>query len=78
MKGAAQLLGLAGVIYWVTAIPHACWPDNKNPAALVNAPVEEAAGRLVKIIREIKPQVLSLTIRVADTTIRTISPLIVT
>jgi LmbE family N-acetylglucosaminyl deacetylase len=32
--------------------------DNKNPAAFINAPVDEAAGRVVKIIRSIKPQVI--------------------
>lgn len=32
--------------------------DNQDPRALVNAPVEQVAGRIVKIIREIKPQVV--------------------
>ncbi|KTB49053.1 GlcNAc-PI de-N-acetylase [Dehalogenimonas alkenigignens] len=32
--------------------------DNRHPQALVNAPVEQVAGRIVRIIREIKPQVI--------------------
>jgi len=32
--------------------------DNKQPDALMNAPVEEAAGRIVKYFRRIKPDVV--------------------
>ena len=32
--------------------------DNKYPDAMVNAPVEEAAGHIVKFLREIKPDVV--------------------
>jgi LmbE family N-acetylglucosaminyl deacetylase len=32
--------------------------DNRNPAALVQAPLEQVAGRIVKLIRSLKPQVV--------------------
>src|SRR4030042_6757296 len=32
--------------------------DNKHPEALAMAPLEEVAGRMVKIIRELKPDVV--------------------
>jgi LmbE family N-acetylglucosaminyl deacetylase len=59
MKGAAQVLGLAGVIYLgYRDSGMQGSEDNKNPAALVNAPLDEAAGRMVKILRELRPQVV--------------------
>ncbi len=33
-------------------------PTNQNPAAFCNADLDEAAGRLVRIIRELQPQVI--------------------
>ena len=33
-------------------------PDNSNPQAQINAPLEEVAGRVVKFIRELKPDVV--------------------
>ncbi len=33
-------------------------PDNKHPQALCNAPVEQVTARIVKIIREVRPQVI--------------------
>jgi LmbE family N-acetylglucosaminyl deacetylase len=59
MQGAEKALGLAGVIYLgyrdsgMTGSA-----DNKNPASLVAAPVEEVATRMVKILRELKPDVV--------------------
>jgi len=32
--------------------------DNKHPQALISAPVDEVAGRVVRAIRELKPQVI--------------------
>lgn len=59
MKKAAEVLGLAGVIYLgYRDSGMQGWMDNQNPAALMNAPLEEAAGRLVKILRDVKPQVV--------------------
>lgn len=59
LECAAGILGLSGVIhlgYRDSGMPG--WEDNRHPQALVGAPVEEAAGRIVKIIRELKPQVV--------------------
>ena len=56
---AANLLGLAGVIhlgYRDSGMPGS--PDNKHPDALMNAPLDEVAGRIVKVIRELKPAVV--------------------
>ena len=52
MKCAAQVLGLAGVIYLgYRDSGMSGSPDNKNPASLAMAPVDEVAARMVKIIR---------------------------
>jgi LmbE family N-acetylglucosaminyl deacetylase len=59
MKAAAQVLGLSGVIYLGyrdSGMPGA--PDNRNPKALMNAPIEQVAERLVKIIRDLRPDVV--------------------
>jgi LmbE family N-acetylglucosaminyl deacetylase len=59
MESAAQKLGLSGVIYLGyrdSGMPGS--PDNGNPEALINAPVEQVTGRMVKIIRELKPGVV--------------------
>jgi N-acetyl-1-D-myo-inositol-2-amino-2-deoxy-alpha-D-glucopyranoside deacetylase len=56
---AAKVLGLTDIIYLgyrdsgMTGSE-----DNKHPEALVQAPVEQVAGRIVKVIRELKPQVI--------------------
>jgi LmbE family N-acetylglucosaminyl deacetylase len=34
------------------------WESNNNPAAFCNADLDEAAGRLVRVIRELQPQVV--------------------
>ena len=34
------------------------WDSNDNPAAFMNAPVDEAAGQLLAIMRETRPQVV--------------------
>ena len=59
LERAAQVLGLAG-------ITHLGYRDsgmrgseqNKHPDALAMAPIEEVAERMVKIIRELKPDVV--------------------
>jgi N-acetyl-1-D-myo-inositol-2-amino-2-deoxy-alpha-D-glucopyranoside deacetylase len=59
MKCAAEILGLAGVLYLGfrdSGMPGS--PDNQHPNALITAPVEAAAERVVRIIREIKPDVV--------------------
>lgn len=59
MTCAAQVLGLAGVRhlgYRDSGMPGS--PDNKRPDALFAAPLEEVAGRIVAIIRELRPQVV--------------------
>jgi N-acetyl-1-D-myo-inositol-2-amino-2-deoxy-alpha-D-glucopyranoside deacetylase len=56
---AAQALGLAGVIYLGyrdSGMPGS--PDNQHPNALAAAPLEEVTGRVVKVLRDLKPQVV--------------------
>jgi LmbE family N-acetylglucosaminyl deacetylase len=56
---AAKVLGLADIIYLgYRDSGMAGSEDNMHPEALVNAPVEQVAGRIVKVIRELKPQVI--------------------
>lgn len=59
MECAARTLGLAGIQhlgYRDSGMPGS--EDNKNPLALINAPVEQVAGRIVKVIRDLKPQAI--------------------
>jgi N-acetyl-1-D-myo-inositol-2-amino-2-deoxy-alpha-D-glucopyranoside deacetylase len=59
LKCAAQILGLADVFYLGyrdSGMPG--WEDNKHPQALMAAPVEEVAGRIVPLIRRLKPEVV--------------------
>jgi LmbE family N-acetylglucosaminyl deacetylase len=56
---AARALGLAGVIhlgYRDSGMPGS--PDNTAPGALAAAPLEEATERVVKVLRELRPQVV--------------------
>jgi N-acetyl-1-D-myo-inositol-2-amino-2-deoxy-alpha-D-glucopyranoside deacetylase len=56
---AAKELGLTGVIhlgYRDSGMPGS--DDNKHPEALAAAPLEEVTGRVVKVLRELKPQVV--------------------
>ncbi len=56
---AKKELGLAGIFhlgYRDSGMPGS--EDNKHPQAFINASTEEAASRIVKIIREIKPRVM--------------------
>lgn len=59
LECAAGVLGLSG-IRWLgyrdSGMPGS--PDNTRPDAFAAAPVEEAAGRIVKILRELKPEVI--------------------
>jgi LmbE family N-acetylglucosaminyl deacetylase len=59
LKCAAQVLGLADIIslgYRDSGMPGS--EHNKHPDALAMAPIEQVAGRMVKIIRELKPDVV--------------------
>jgi LmbE family N-acetylglucosaminyl deacetylase len=59
LRCAAQKLGLAQVYflgYRDSGMPGSA--DNENPDAQVNHPLDEVAGRVVKYIREIKPDVV--------------------
>ena len=59
LECAVKVLGLAGLVhlgYRDSGMPG--WADNKHPKALINAPVDEAAGPIVKVIRDLKPQVV--------------------
>jgi len=59
MECAAKVLGLAGVYYlgYRDSGMHGS-ADNEHPDSLVMAPIEEVTKRAVKIIREIKPDVV--------------------
>jgi LmbE family N-acetylglucosaminyl deacetylase len=59
LKSAAEVLGLAGVIhlgYRDSGMRGSI--DNKHPDSLAMAPLEDVAARIVKIIRELKPDVV--------------------
>jgi LmbE family N-acetylglucosaminyl deacetylase len=59
LRCAAGELGLAGVHfldYRDSGMPGAA--DNDHPQALVQAPIEEVAGKIVCIIRQVQPQVV--------------------
>jgi N-acetyl-1-D-myo-inositol-2-amino-2-deoxy-alpha-D-glucopyranoside deacetylase len=59
LKCAAQILGLADVIhlgYRDSGMPGSA--DNRHPQALAAARTEDVAERIVKIMREIQPQVV--------------------
>lgn len=59
LQAAAKVLGLADVI-WLGYRDSgmAGSGSNKHPDALAMAPIEEVAARMVKIIREVKPDVI--------------------
>lgn len=59
LECASGILGLAGISwlgYRDSGMPGS--EDNHHPEALAAAPVEEVAARIVKIIRDIRPQVV--------------------
>lgn len=59
LKCAGDILGLSGLIYLGyrdSGMPGS--EDNRHPLALAAAPVAEVAGRVVKAIREARPQVV--------------------
>ena len=59
LECAGKALGLSGLFHLgYRDSGMAGSADNKNPQALVNAAIDEVTGRIVKIIREIKPQVI--------------------
>ena len=59
LNSAANILGLAGVVhlgYRDSGMPGT--DDNKHPRALAVAPIDEVSARIVKIIRNLKPDVV--------------------
>jgi N-acetyl-1-D-myo-inositol-2-amino-2-deoxy-alpha-D-glucopyranoside deacetylase/mycothiol S-conjugate amidase len=59
LETAAKALGLSGVIYLGYRDSGMIGsPENKNPNAFMNAPVADAAGKVVAILRKLKPQVV--------------------
>ncbi len=59
LNSAADILGLAGVVhlgYRDSGMPGT--DDNKHPEALAAAPIDEVSERIVKIIRNLKPNVV--------------------
>jgi LmbE family N-acetylglucosaminyl deacetylase len=59
LQCAAEALGLADVIYLgYRDSGMEGSPDNKHPQAFAAAPVDEVAGRIVTILRKLKPQVI--------------------
>jgi N-acetyl-1-D-myo-inositol-2-amino-2-deoxy-alpha-D-glucopyranoside deacetylase len=59
LKCAAGILGLADVVYLGyrdSGMPGS--PDNHHPLALAAAPLEEVTARVVKVIRDLRPQVV--------------------
>ncbi|MGC8856624.1 MAG: PIG-L deacetylase family protein [Anaerolineae bacterium] len=59
LRCAAQTLGLKGVFfldYRDSGMPGS--PENQYPEAQINHPVEEVAGRVVRYIRQLKPDVV--------------------
>jgi LmbE family N-acetylglucosaminyl deacetylase len=60
LKCAAQTLGLTDVIYLgYRDSGMAGSEDNKHPQALAAAPLEQVAGRIVEVIRRLKPEVVA-------------------
>ncbi|RJO62380.1 MAG: GlcNAc-PI de-N-acetylase [Dehalococcoidia bacterium] len=59
LECAARVLGLAGVVHLgYRDSGMAGSPDNRHPESLAMAPLEQAAGRVVRAIREFKPEVV--------------------
>ncbi len=59
LRCAAGILGLKGVHfldYRDSGMPGSA--DNAHPQALINAPVEEVAGKVARLVRQLQPQVL--------------------
>lgn len=59
LKRAAEILGLKGVFllgYRDSGMPGT--EDNKHPDAQINHSIDEVAGKVVKYIRELKPEVV--------------------
>jgi LmbE family N-acetylglucosaminyl deacetylase len=59
LRCAAHHLGLSGVHfleYRDSGMPGS--PDNRHPRALISAPMDEVAGRITHLMRQLKPQVV--------------------
>ena len=59
LRCAAGILGLTGVYFLdYRDLGMSGSPDNQNPQALINAPLEEVAGKVATYIRRLRPQVV--------------------
>ncbi len=59
LECAAKVLGLSGIFHLgYRDSGMAGSPDNQNPASLNLAPTDEVAGHIVKLMRQLKPQVV--------------------
>ncbi len=59
LECAAQILGLAGIIYLGYRDSGMTGSDdNRKPGALVSIPIHEVTGSIVKVIRKVQPQVV--------------------
>jgi N-acetyl-1-D-myo-inositol-2-amino-2-deoxy-alpha-D-glucopyranoside deacetylase/mycothiol S-conjugate amidase len=59
LKAAAEVLGLSGVVhlgYRDSGMPGT--PDNRNPESLMMAPEDQVIERIVRVIRDLKPEVV--------------------
>ena len=59
LTAAAKTLGLTEVIYLGYRDSGMLGsPDNQNPQAFINAPIDEVTGKMVKLLRQLKPEVV--------------------
>ena len=59
LQCAAQVLGLTDVIHLdYRDSGMTGWEDNKNPLALISAPLKQVTGRIVEIFRKLKPDIV--------------------
>jgi N-acetyl-1-D-myo-inositol-2-amino-2-deoxy-alpha-D-glucopyranoside deacetylase/mycothiol S-conjugate amidase len=59
LQCAAQVLGLSDVIHLGYRDSGMLgWEENKHPKSLISAPLEQVTGRIVKIFRKLKPDVI--------------------
>jgi len=59
LQCAAQALGLTDIIHLDYRDSGMLgWEDNKHPLALISAPLKQVTGRIVKIFRKLKPDVV--------------------
>jgi len=59
LQSAAQVLGLTDVIHLDYRDSGMLgWKENKHPQSLISTPMEQVTGRIVKIFRKLKPDVV--------------------